>query len=464
MSDWEQISSDPWSASPPAKAPEPSVTAAAPSRPHASASDSYDAVRLAAHRRIIRELDVSALSPDALKARQEVESAARAILSDEAPNLAPALRQQLVAQLADEVLGLGPIEALYADPTISEIMVNAPNRVYIERDGRLELTDVQFRDADHIYRIIERIVAPLGRRIDESSPMVDARLPDGSRVNAVISPLTPKSPSITIRKFRRDRFSMDDLAANGALSPAMAEFLRACAIAKKNVLISGGTGAGKTTLLNAYSEHIPATERIVTIEDPMELQLKQDHVITLEARPAGVSGAGAVTQRDLVRNSLRMRPDRIIVGEVRGGEAFDMLQAMNTGHEGSISTVHANTPRDALSRVENMVLMAALDLPARAIREQIASAIHLIVQVSRYPDGGRRVSHITEVDGMEGEVITTQDIFLFRTEGYDAAGRVVGLHHATGLRPGFVANFERQGVHLPPEVFAVPLELRGERW
>ncbi|HEY8173994.1 MAG TPA: CpaF family protein, partial [Dehalococcoidia bacterium] len=303
-------------------------------------------------------------------------------------------------------------------------------------------------------RIVERIVAPLGRRVDESSPMVDARLPDGSRVNIIIPPVAPKSPTVTIRKFRTDKMTINDLVATGALSNELAEFLRACVQAKLNIIISGGTGSGKTTMLNALSSFIPDTERIVTIEDPTELQLQQGHVVTLEARPPSLEGKGEVTQRDLVRNSLRMRPDRIIVGEVRGPEAFDMLQAMNTGHEGSLGTVHANTPRDALARIENMVMMAGFDLPVKAIREQMQSAIHIVIQIARFPDGTRKLTCVSEVSGMEGQVVTMQDLFRYEQTGVDTDGRVLGELRTTGIRPRFAEKFEVSGIHLPMDLFA----------
>jgi pilus assembly protein CpaF len=334
-------------------------------------------------------------------------------------------------------------------------MVNAPDTVFYEKEGRLYLSSVRFRDDTHIMRIVERIVAPLGRRVDESSPMVDARLPDGSRVNIIIPPVAPKSPTVTIRKFRTDKMTINDLVATGALTNELAEFFRACVQAQLNVLISGGTGSGKTTMLNALSSFIPDTERIVTIEDPTELQLQQGHVVTLEARPASLEGKGEVTQRDLVRNSLRMRPDRIIVGEVRGPEAFDMLQAMNTGHEGSLGTVHANTPRDALARIENMVMMAGFELPVKAIREQMASALHLVIQIARFPDGTRKVVSVAEVSGMEGQVVTMQDLFRFVQTGVDTDGRILGDLRTTGIRPRFVEKFEVSGIHLPPDLFAV---------
>jgi pilus assembly protein CpaF len=326
--------------------------------------------------------------------------------------------------------------------------------VFFEQKGLLHLSDRVFRDDDHIMRIVEKIVVPINRRIDESSPMVDARLPDGSRVNAIIPPLAVDGPTVTIRKFSRDPFTVDDLVGFGTLIPEMVDFLQACIRTRLNTIVSGGTGSGKTTLLNVLSSFIPANERVVTIEDPCELQMRQRHVIRLETRPPNVEGKGLVAQRDLVRNALRMRPDRIIVGEVRAGEAFDMLQAMNTGHDGSLTTAHANSPRDAIARVENMVLMAGLDLPVRAIREQVASALDLIVHVSRLSDGTRRVTHVTEVVGMEGQTVTLQDVFLFQQTGVDARGKVLGQVVSTGLRPHFVERFEAAGIHLPAEIFA----------
>ena len=407
------------------------------------------------HQRLIEELDpgkLEGLEQD--KARAAVETAARTLIGQEMPGIVGAVRDDLVSAVADEVLGLGPIECLVQDKAVSEVMVNAPDTVFYEKEGRIYLSPVRFRDANHIMRVVERIVAPLGRRVDESSPMVDARLTDGSRVNVIIPPVAPKSPTITIRKFREDRLTVEDLIATGTVTREMAEFCRACVQVKLNTLISGGTGTGKTTLLNALSAFIPDTERIVTIEDPTELKLQQGHVVSLEARPPSLEGTGTVAQRDLVRNSLRMRPDRIIVGEVRGSEAFDMMQAMNTGHEGSLSTVHANSPRDCLARIENMVLMAGLDLPIRAIREQIASAIHMIIQISRLSDGSRRVTHISEVSGMEGEVVTMQDLFRFQQGGVDAEGRVLGEFRSTGIRPHFHERFEMAGVSLPSDIYS----------
>jgi len=407
------------------------------------------------HQRLIEELDPQKLEGlEKSRAREAVESAARQLIAQEMPGIVGAARDELIAAVADEILGLGPIEPLIQDPAVSEVMVNAPDTVFFEKEGRLYLSSVRFRDENHIMRIVERIVAPLGRRVDESSPMVDARLEDGSRVNVIIPPVAPKSPTITIRKFRVDKMTIEDLIATGTMTRELAEFFRACVLIKLNILVSGGTGTGKTTLLNALSAFIPDTERIITIEDPTELRLQQGHVVSLEARPPSLEGKGEVTQRDLVRNALRMRPDRIIVGEVRGPEAFDMLQAMNTGHEGSLGTVHANSPRDALARLENMILMAGMDLPVRAIREQVASAIHLIIQIARLSDGSRKITHVTEVSGMEGQVVTLQDLFRFEQTGVDADGRVRGEFHTTGIRPKFTEKFQIAGIRLPADLFA----------
>lgn len=362
------------------------------------------------------------------------------------------MRQQLLAEVFHEVRGFGPIQTLLDDDTVSEVMVNGPHMVFVERQGRLEEVDKHFTDDAHVMRVIDKIISPLGRRLDESMPMVDARLPDGSRVNAIIPPVAVSGPSVTIRKFSRDPFTPEDLVKFGSMTEEMREFLRACVEARLNIMVSGGTGSGKTTTLNVLSSMIPRTDRIVTIEDAAELRLQQRHVVTLEARPPNIEGRGEISIRQLVRNSLRMRPDRIVVGEVRGGEALDMLQAMNTGHDGSLSTCHANSPRDVLARLETMTLMAGTELPSRAIREQIAAAIHLIVHQSRLGDGSRKITHVTEVQNMEGDHIVLQDIFRYKQEGVDAMGRVVGSHVSTGLRPLFADALIAQGVRLPTDL------------
>lgn len=442
---------------PPQRPARAAVSAGAPATPvslRGAPNPQAEAAKIRLHELLIEELEHGALeglAPE--QQRDAVIKAARELIVQEGIQLGGASREELLEAVADEALGLGPLEPLLRDPSISEVMVNDIDKVYFEREGRIFRAPTKFRDKQHVMRIIERIVAPLGRRIDESSPMVDARLPDGSRVNITIPPASPKAPSITIRKFRADKMRMADLVAVGALSDATAEFLAMCVRAHLNIIISGGTGTGKTTMLNALSAFIPNTERIITIEDPSELRLQQDHVITLEARPASIEGKNQIKQRDLVRNCLRMRPDRIIVGEVRGEEAFDMLQAMNTGHDGSISTIHANNPREALSRLENMVLMAGMDLPSRAIREQVASAIHIFIQISRLQDGSRKVTHVTEVSGMEGDTITLQDIFLFKLDRVDEDGKVHGAMRPTGIRPGFVHKFAMAGIELPNNLF-----------
>lgn len=363
-------------------------------------------------------------------------------------------RQRLIQQILDEILGFGPITPLLNDPDVNEIMVNGPHQIYVERKGKLELVPLTFYDDQHVLHIIEKIVAPLGRRIDESQPMVDARLPDGSRVNAIIPPLALNGPTLTIRKFAKDPFKVEDLIRFGTLTAEMALFLEVCVNSRLNIIVSGGTGSGKTTTLGVLSSYIPEDERIITIEDAAELQLRQAHVVTLETRPPNIEGKGAITIRDLVRNALRMRPERIIVGEVRSGEALDMLQAMNTGHDGSLTTGHANTPRDMLSRLETMVLMAGMELPVRAIREQISSAIDVIVQQSRLRDGTRRMTHITEVLGMEGDVIVLQDIFRFEQTGVDKQGKVLGYFRATGIRPHFMEKLLSAGQSLPENLFS----------
>jgi len=392
----------------------------------------------------------TSMDPDALHDR--VAEDIRRHLGDE-QGLARDDRERLAAEIADDILGHGPLERLLADDSVTEIMVNGPYDVWVERQGRLYETTVRFTDESHLRRIINKIVAQVGRRLDESSPMVDARLPDGSRVNAIIPPLSLSGALLTIRKFSKKRLDLQDLIRLGTLSMESTEFLQRCILAQLNVLISGGTGSGKTTLLNALSTAIPDADRIVTIEDAAELRLNQRHVLRLEARPKNIEGEGEIAIRELVRNSLRMRPDRIIVGEVRGAEALDMLQAMNTGHDGSLSTVHANTPRDALSRIETMVMMAGYDLPMRAIRQQVASALDLVVHLERLEDGGRRVTAITEVQRMESEVITLQDIFEYKIQEITSERVVVGQLRPTGLRPTFLSKFEKRGISLPVGLF-----------
>jgi pilus assembly protein CpaF len=414
-------------------------------------SDGFDDVKNRIHLAVIDELGPQLFAADADQdaVRASVATDIRVRLQQEA-GIAREDRERLAGEIADDILGHGPLERPLADDTITEVMINGPHEIWIERGGRLHPTPIRFNDEWHLRRIINKIVAQVGRRIDESSPMVDARLPDGSRVNAVLPPLSLSGPLVTIRKFSKKRLDLSDLIRLGTLDHASVDFLEACVGAELNILVSGGTGSGKTTILNAMSTAIPNDERIVTIEDAAELRLNQRHVLRLESRPKNIEGEGEVSIRALVRNALRMRPDRIIVGEVRGAEALDMLQAMNTGHDGSLSTIHANSPRDALSRVETMVLMAGYDLPLRAIRQQIASAIDLIVQLERMHDGSRKVVAITDVGRMESDIVTMQDIFEYRIEQVTDDGHVIGALTPTGLRPGFLPKFERHGVEFHP--------------
>ncbi len=442
----------------PATPPSGGGTGAAPNRPFLGAMPARESFREAKYRvqnRLINELDPKLDLSNQVEVRRQIEELFGKVADEEGLALTRAERVRMLEQITDEILGLGPLEPLLRDETITEVMVNGPQQVYIEREGRLEMTNVTFQNDEHVMKIIQRIIAPIGRRIDESSPMVDARLADGSRVNAIIPPLSLVGPVLTIRKFAATPFTVEDLIRFGTATTEMFEFLEACVKARLNVFVSGGTGSGKTTMLNILSSFIPDDERIVTIEDAAELQLRQEHVVTLEARPSNIEGKGAIPIRELVRNALRMRPDRIVVGECRSSEALDMLQAMNTGHDGSMSTGHANSPRDMLARLETMVLMAGMDLPLRAIREQIASAVDLIVHQNRLKDGSRKIVAITEVQGMEGDVIVMQDIFVFEQSGV-VEGKIEGKLRPTGIRPKFVEKFEAAGIHLPPNVFGSP--------
>ncbi|WP_082306810.1 CpaF family protein [Bacillus sp. FJAT-27245] len=401
------------------------------------------------HKKILHELkdeEVEAIIP-------KLDSMAMEVIKEDESFRGIVDRKLVVAELANDLTGYGPINPLLLDEEVSEVMVNGPKQVYCERKGKLVLTDITFRDNEHVMNVIEKIVAPIGRRIDESSPMVDARLPDGSRVNAIIPPLALNGPTITIRKFSKDPFQIEDLINFGTVTKEMAIFLDACVKARLNIFVSGGTGSGKTTTLNVLSNFIPNDERIVTIEDAAELQLGQDHVVSLESRPPNIEGKGAITIRDLVRNSLRMRPDRVVIGEVRGAEALDMLQAMNTGHDGSLATGHSNSPRDMISRLETMVLLGGVELPIKAIREQISGALDVIIQQSRLKDGSRKITNITEVQGMEGDVIVLQDIFVYQQTGVDASGKYIGKLVPTGVRPKFYERLENSGIHIPPNVF-----------
>lgn len=417
----------------------------------------FGSVKTAIHRKLIQKLNLDRLTEaNREDVRREVSQLLESLVLGESTPLNLQERERVVQEVLDEVFGLGPLEPLLADPTVSDILVNTHKRVYVERKGLLELTPIHFRDDVHLMSIVDRIVSAVGRRVDESSPMVDARLADGSRVNAIIPPLSVDGPVLSIRRFGRDRLTADDLVNNNSLTPPMLELLRGCVKARLNVLISGGTGAGKTTFLNVLSSYISNRERIVTIEDAAELQLNQEHVVRLETRPPNIEGKGAIYQRQLVINALRMRPDRILVGEVRGEEALDMLQAMNTGHDGSLTTIHANTPRDALSRLETMVAMANLNLPESAIRRQISSAIDVVVQVSRSSDGTRKVVCVAEITGMEGNIVTMQDIFMYRRRGIRENGEVLGDFVATGVRPKFAERLLVTGIHLPASLFEAP--------
>jgi pilus assembly protein CpaF len=414
----------------------------------------FGAVKAAIHRKLIQKLNLDRLTEvNREDVRREVTQILEALVVGESTPMNLQERERLATEVLDEVFGLGPLEPLLADPTVSDILVNTHKRVYVERKGMLEMTSIQFRDDIHLMSIIDRIVSAVGRRVDESSPMVDARLADGSRVNAIIPPLAVDGPCLSIRRFGRDPLTSEDLLQNNTLTEPMLELLRGCVKARLNILVSGGTGAGKTTFLNVLSSYISNRERIVTVEDAAELQLHQDHVVRLETRPANIEGRGAIQQRQLVINSLRMRPDRIIVGEVRGEEALDMLQAMNTGHDGSLTTIHANTPRDALSRLETMVAMGSLNIPDSALRRQIASAIDVVVQVSRLSDGTRKVISLAEITGMEGDIVSMQDIFIFRKRGIRDNGEVMGEFVPTGIRPKFAEKLQVSGIHLPIAMF-----------
>ena len=415
-----------------------------------NAPHNFQEMKSRLHRLLINRMDLSklaSLTPEQVHA--EVSRLAESVLAQESMPLSTNEKERLVNDVQHELFGLGPLEPLLADPTISDILVNSPRTIYIERNGKLEITDVAFKDDEHLMRVIERIVSTVGRRIDESSPMVDARLKDGSRVNAIIPPLSIDGAILSIRRFGTTPLKMDGLIEKKALTKDIADMLHMCVSARLNTMISGGTGAGKTTLLNALSASIPDDERIVTIEDSAELQLQQPHVVRLETRPPNIEGKGEVTQRDLVRNALRMRPDRIVIGEVRGGEAIDMLQAMNTGHDGSLTTVHANTPRDALSRLETMIQMTGMRLSERAMRQQIAAAVDLVLQVARLSDGSRRVTSISEITGMEGDTITMQEIFQYERTGITPQGEVIGRFRPTGIRPRFADKLKACGMQLP---------------
>ena len=417
--------------------------------------DPYSELKIKIQNKVIEDLDIdfNDISDQNEGLRKEIKFIVMKHIEEESLNMTNIEKEKIKEELLDEIIGFGPITALLSDKSVTEIMVNGPNHVYIEQGGKLVLTDAKFKNDNHVMHVIKKIVSPIGRRIDESSPMVDARLPNGSRVNAIIPPLAIDGPSITIRKFAEDPFKIEDLINFGTLSSKMAELLKYCVEGRLNIVVSGGTGSGKTTTLNVLSSFIPDTERIVTIEDAAELQLSQMHVVRLETRPSNIEGKGEVSIRDLVKNSLRMRPDRIIIGEVRSGETLDMLQAMNTGHDGSLTTGHANSPRDMLSRLETMVLMSGMNLPIKAIRDQTASAVDLIIQQSRLMDGSRRITHITEVQGMEGDTIILQDIFIFKQSGLDNKGKIKGDYVFSGIMPKFIEKFKDRGINIPPGIF-----------
>jgi pilus assembly protein CpaF len=439
-----------------------SSSPAAPPRPRPEAvRPQYIELKANVHRKLLNRLNLEALaSVERSRAEAEIRTLLFELIAEEGMPLSMSERDVILGEVIDEVFGLGPLEPLLRDPTISDILVNTYKQVYVERSGRLERLPTTFQDDKHLMRVIDRIVSGVGRRVDDSSPMVDARLPDGSRVNAIIPPLAVDGPLLSIRRFPAERLKAEDLLPIKSLTRPMLEFLEHCVKNRLNMLISGGTGAGKTTLLNVLSSFIPDRERIVTIEDAAELQLQQEHVGRLETRPPNVEGKGAIRQRQLVINSLRMRPDRIVIGEVRGEEALDMLQAMNTGHDGSLTTIHANTPRDALSRIETMISMGAMNLPERAMRQQIASAIQVVVQQTRMSDGTRKVTSISEITGMEGDVITMQEIFCFEKLGLSQDGRVIGRFRATGVRPKACERLKASGVHLPGDMFEGVTEVR----
>ncbi len=423
------------------------------SRINAERLEQYHELKARIHRKLVEQLDLTSLNADDETMRTQVRELVSELCEQENALLNFNERQRLVSEILDETFGLGPLEVLLDDPSISDILVNGPRNVYVERKGRLQKVDVQFRDNAHLMHVIDKIVSAVGRRCDEVSPMVDARLPDGSRVNAIIPPLAIDGPSVSIRRFGKDPITWDDYLRFKSCTPEMIDFLRACVVSRLNILIVGGTGSGKTTLLNNLSSFIPEDDRIVTIEDAAELSLRQPHVVRLESRPANIEGKGRISIRELLINSLRMRPDRIVVGECRGAETLDMLQAMNTGHDGSLTTIHANSTRDAVQRVETMVMMAGFELPLKAIRQQFASAVNLIVQAQRLTGGPRKIVGITEVGGMEGDVVTMQDIFKFEQEGIDNAGKAYGHFVATGIRPAFIERLKAAGAEVDPTIF-----------